>query len=240
MLDETLDLLRAKALAATDAGGYFPALYARVTRRVMADAVAGRFNDGQRMAAFVGSFAARYLDARDDQVHAPACWRASFAVTGDASLLVVQHLFLGINAHVNFDLPQTVVTLADATGDLSSIRPDFDGINDVLHDTYNDVMGDLNRVTRWTGTVAALGGGHLFNFSLRDARGQAWRTAERLHAETPDARLTDVGELDEVVSVLAYLVTRPTVPFRWLASIARRLEAHDPARVTRALLGPLA
>ena len=240
MLAETLDLLRSAALAASDGGGYFPALYSRVTKRVMADAAGGRFNDSERMASFVRGFAARYLDARDDRVPSPTCWRASFAVTGDSTLLVVQHLFLGINAHVNFDLPQTVVSLADQTGDLASILPDFDGINAVLHDTYNDVMGDLDRVTRWTGKLAAMGGGHLFNFSLHTARDQAWRTAERLHAMAPDARPTDVAALDQLVSVLAYLVTRPTTPFRWMAGMARRLETHDPATVTKALLGPLA
>jgi hypothetical protein len=153
---------------------------------------------------------------------------------------VVQQLFLGINAHVNFDLPQTVVALADQTGDIASIRPDFDSINAVLRETYDEVMGDLDRVTRWTGRVAGMGGGHLFNFSLHNARDQAWRTAERLHASAPALRATEVAALDQMVCVLAHLVTRPTVPFRWIAGLARRIETHDPATVTRALLGPLA
>jgi hypothetical protein len=161
-------------------------------------------------------------------------------MTADASLLVVQHLLLGINAHVNFDLPQTVVDLVGETGDLTSIRSDFDGINAVLHDTYNDVIGDLDRVTHWTGKVAAMGGGHLFNFGLHTARDQAWRAAGLLHASAPDARPTEVASLDRLVSVLAYLITRPTIPFRWIAGQARRLETHDSARVTTALLGPLA
>lgn len=240
MLDETLESLRAAALAAGDAGGYFPALYCRVTKRVMEDAAAGRFTDSERMGTFVRGFAARYLDARNGPTAAPACWRASFAMTADASLLVVQHLLLGINAHVNFDLPQTVVDLVGETGDLTSIRSDFDGINAVLHDTYNDVIGDLDRVTHWTGKVAAMGGGHLFNFGLHTARDQAWRAAGLLHASAPDARPTEVASLDRLVSVLAYLITRPTIPFRWIAGAARRLETHDSARVTTALLGPLA
>jgi hypothetical protein len=240
MLDDTLDALRAAALAAGDGGGYFPALYSRVTRRVMADAAAGRFDDADRMAAFVHGFAARYLDAHHEPTTAPSCWHASFVVSSDQALLVVQQLFLGINAHVNFDLPQTVVALADQTGDIASIRPDFDSINAVLRETYDEVMGDLDRVTRWTGRVAGMGGGHLFNFSLHNARDQAWRTAERLHASAPALRATEVAALDQMVCVLAHLVTRPTVPFRWIAGLARRIETHDPATVTRALLGPLA
>jgi hypothetical protein len=85
-----------------------------------------------------------------------------------------------------------------------------------------------------------MGGGHLFNFSLHAARDQAWRTAERLSSTGPDARPAEVAALDRLVSVLAYLITRPTIPFRWAAPLARRLETHDPTAVTKALLGPLA
>jgi hypothetical protein len=228
------------ALSATDGAGYFPALYARVTRRVIDQAADGRFDDADRMASFVEGFAARYLDAGRDRTAAPACWRAAFDVAADGDLLVVQQLFLGINAHVNFDLPQTVVAVADRRGDLPGIRPDFDAVNVVLRSTYDDVMGDLDRVTRWTGRVAAMGGGHLFNFSLRAARDQAWRAAVDVHARPPDARRAHIAELDRLVTVLAYLVTRPTRPFGWFARAARRLETRDPATVTRALLGPLA
>jgi hypothetical protein len=240
VLHDTLEALRTAALSAKDGAGYFPALYARVTRRVIGDAAAGHFDDADRMSSFVEGFAARYLDAGRDRGAAPACWRAAFDVAVDGDLLVVQQLFLGINAHVNFDLPQTVVAVADRTGDLPSIRPDFDAVNVVLRSTYDDVIGDLDRVTRWTGRAAAMGGGHLFNFSLRAARDQAWRAAVNIHPLPSDARRAETAELDALVTVLAYMVTRPTRPFNWFARAARRLETHDPVTVTRALLGPLA
>ena len=172
MLDGTLDALRTAALSAGDGGGYFPALYARVTRRVIDEGTAGAFADADRMASFVTGFAARYLDVGRDRGAAPGCWRAAFDVAGDGDLLIVQQLLLAINAHVNFDLPQVVVAVADRTGDLPSIRPDFEAVNAVLRATYDDVLEDLDRMTRWTGRVAAMGGGHLFNFSLRGARDQ--------------------------------------------------------------------
>jgi hypothetical protein len=130
--------------------------------------------------------------------------------------------------------------VADRTGDLAGIRPDFDAVNAVLRSTYEDVIGDLDRVTRWTGRAAALGGGRVFNFSLRAARDQAWRAAVNVYALPSDARPAELAELDSLVTVLAYLVTRPTRPFSWFALAARRLETHDPAKVTRALLGRLA
>ena len=174
-----------------------------------------------------------------DRGAAPGCWRAAFDVAGDGDLLIVQQLLLAINAHVNFDLPQVVVAVADRTGDLPSIRPDFEAVNAVLSATYDDVLDDLDRMTRWTGRVAAMGGGHLFNFSLR-GRHQAWRAAVNLYPLPPDARRAQIEQLDRLVSVLAYLITRPTGPFSWFAGAVRRLENRDPAAVTRVLLGPLA
>jgi hypothetical protein len=240
VLNDTLEGMRAAALGSTDAGGYFPAMYARVTRRVIDDAAAGRFIDGARMANFAVEFANRYFTARAEPSAAAKCWRGSFAVAGDRSLLVVQHLLIAINAHVNFDLPQTVVQLVDGGAGLAAIRPDFEAVNDVLAETYDEIMEDLDRVTRWTSKAASRGGGPVFNFSLRAARRQAWRAATRLAAETETERRHDVALLDELVAVLAYMVTRPTAPVRWLVPVLRRLETREPDRVIRALLGPLA
>jgi hypothetical protein len=239
VLDDTLERLRAAALGARDAAGYFPALYARVTRRVIDDTAAGRFADAARMATFVDEFADRYLVARAEPSSAARCWRGSFDVARDPSLLIVQHLLIAINAHVNFDLPQTVVELVDGGAELTAIRPDFEAVNDILVATYGDVMADLGRVSRWTSRAAVLGGGRVFNFSLRAARAQAWRASVRLAAENEAVRRDDLAVLDEMVAALAFLVTRPTRPVRWLVPLLRRLETRDPETVTRALLGPL-
>jgi hypothetical protein len=240
VLGDTLEAMRAAALGANDGGGYFPAMYARVTQRVIDDAEAGRFADDARMAAFVVEFANRYWDARADPSSAARCWRGSFDVAGDPALLIVQHLLLGINAHVNFDLPQAVVRLVDGGAELDGIRPDFEAVNGILAATYDDIMSDLDRVTRWTSKAGASGGGWIFNFSLRAAREQAWRASVRLAGETEPARRDDLALLDDLVAVLAFLVTRPKPPVRWLVPLLRRLETRDPDRVIRALLGPLA
>jgi hypothetical protein len=239
VLDDTMQRLRAAALESSDASGYFPALYARITRRVIDDAASGRFVDAARMATFVDGFADRYLVARDEPATAARCWRGSFDIARDGSLLIVQHLLVAINAHVNFDLPQTVVRLVDDGSGLAAIRPDFEAVNDVLVETYDDVMGDLGRVSRWSSKAAVRGGGRVFNFSLRAARAQAWRAAVRLAAETEVERRDDVALLDDLVAVLALLITRPTRPVRWVLPVLRRFETRDPPKVTRALLGPL-
>lgn len=236
-ISDTAAELRAVAAAADDASGYFPALYSRVTSRI-ADAIAGRsFEDGARMETLACTFADYYLRAVAQPGERPRCWQATWDVAGDGRLLIVQHLLLGINAHVNHDLTLAVVDVARETGDLPGVRPDFLAVNDVLATTYTDVLRDLDRVSRWTNEAAAMGGGRLFNFSLRVARNQAWAAAERLYPLDEQASAAYRAELDRLVSVLAYLVTRPTFPLPLLIPVARLLEQRDPRKVVQALLG---
>jgi hypothetical protein len=229
--------LRDIALGCDDAAGYFPAMYARVTGQIASSIDNGTFDDGERMDNFATEFASRYTAAFRMTIPRPGCWQASWDVAGDEGLLIVQHLLLGINAHVNFDLPQAVVAIARDTGDLESVRTDFDAVNEVLAATSVGVLRDLDRTSRWVSEVAALGGGRVFRFSLQVARKRAWAAAQRLHRLDGPAERAYVAELDELVKVLAYLITHPTIPGSLLVPVARRFESHDPHRVVAALLG---
>lgn len=229
--------LRSIALAGTDARAYFAAMYARVTGRIAAAIDTGRFADGERMDAFATTFASYYLVCARDEVPSPRCWQASWDAASDGGLLITQHLLLGINAHVNHDLALAVVETAGSDGDLASVRPDFNAVNEVLAETYQDLIADLGRVSRWATTVAGLGAGDAFNFSLRVARDQAWRAAVAMHHLDDPGLRTYAKELDRLVSVLAHLITRPPRPLRPVLSVLRRLEESDPATVTARLLG---
>jgi hypothetical protein len=242
VLRPTIERLRSVAREADDASGFFAAMYARVTDRVETSIAEGRFADGERMARFTRTFADWYLGPRDGSRHRPACWSAADDVGSDRTLLIVQHLLLGMNAHINYDLPQVVVELADGdhTASLASLRPDFDAINDILAETQPDILRDLGRVSGWTQMAVAVGGGRVFNFSLGRARDQAWQSAQRIHRLDTTARPGEVAELDRLVSVIALLITRPSPPVSWLLPIPRWLEHDDPRVVTSRLLGHLA
>lgn len=229
--------LRTLALSSADAAGYFAAMYSQVTASIAASIDLGRFEDGPRMDRFATGFAGLYTRVPGPHLVRPSCWQAAFDVAGHPDLVIVQHLLLGINAHVNNDLPQAVLAVADVTGDLDGVKPDFNAINDVLAAMTTDVLGDLGRVSRWAGEASALGGGRLFNFSLLKARDQAWRTAQRLFPLTEAERAHELAELDRLTTVLAYLITRPGLAGRLLVRVARRFEEHDPRKVTAALLG---
>ncbi len=76
----------------------------------MAEAVgAGRFADGVWVTALMHRFAHYYFealeayDARPE--HAPPAWRQVFDAAREPGTHVLQNLLLGVNAHINYDLP---------------------------------------------------------------------------------------------------------------------------------------
>jgi hypothetical protein len=237
MIDDTIKDLRNIASSAGDASGYFPALYVRVTEDIAAGIHDGKFDDGLRMEALVDTFASYYIRAWYEEIPVPRCWEAAWDVADEVDLLIVQHLLLGTNAHVNHDLAQAIVEIAPNYGGLKAVRDDFDVVNDVLASTFNGVIRDLDRVSRWASEAAMFGGGRLFNFSLRVARSQAWGAAERLYLLDGTERQRYMRELDQLVSILAYLITRPVFPVRLAVSVARRFEQRDSRTVTQVLLG---
>lgn len=76
----------------------------------MAQAIAcGRFADKLWVERLMLRFAAYYFDAltRYEQDHssAPAVWQQAHDAAKNKNLHILQHLLLGINAHINYDLP---------------------------------------------------------------------------------------------------------------------------------------
>jgi hypothetical protein len=115
MLPNTIDEIIARlndiideALRAESRIGYFAGLYERVTTNVRRALVAGDvFQNNPRMERLDVVFADRFIaawDAFSSGREPTASWRVAFSMLGDAGPLVVQHLMLGMNAHINLDL----------------------------------------------------------------------------------------------------------------------------------------
>jgi hypothetical protein len=79
-------------------------------------------------------FASRYFEAWDCYINHQNCsraWQAVFKATEDSNLIVLQHLLLGINTHINLDL---AIAAADCCpGDtIYDLQTDFIKINDII------------------------------------------------------------------------------------------------------------
>ena len=87
--------------------GYFACLYRKMTIAVRDGIANGSFADGLRMERLDVIFANRYLQAWQAYNAGQPCtsaWCAAFNANKTHNLIVLQHLILGINTHINLDL----------------------------------------------------------------------------------------------------------------------------------------
>lgn len=235
-LDEVVDGCSAKQ----DRVGYFAAMYLAVTNTVRDRIGSGYFADGPRMERFVTSFAGRYLDAlsawRAGQP-CPASWKLAFETAGDQRPIVLQHLLLGMNAHINLDLGVTAADLGD-DGGLDAVKADFDAVNDVLGQLVDGCQGALDEVSPWMGLADRIGGRGdetMIRFSLVAARRQAWSVAMMLSSLQGDARTRRIAAVDASAELVGRAVAHPGFLASAALLIVRARERTKPADVMRLL-----
>lgn len=230
-----LDAIIAWACERQSPLGYFPALYRRVTLTVRDRSGDAYFDDPQRMQRMVVVFANRYLaawNAYRSGGSPAACWRRAFGAGARSELLVLQHLLLGMNAHINFDLAVAAVEVAPE-GQLAAFKNDFTRINQVLGSLIDTVQQRLVRIFPLLLWIDRRLGGKdeaIANFSLSRARDAAWLAAIALAALPPEDRPLFIDQLDSVAAAVAGPVADPGRRLRILFGLARRLEWGDVNR----------
>jgi hypothetical protein len=192
--------------------GYFAILYRQVTRRVKEGIARGEFEDNPRMEILDVLFAKRFIDAyeRWKSGSTPTeSWRIAFEASESSGNLVLQHLFLGINAHINLDLG--IAASETMLGkDLLGIQADFNKINAVLAELVDGVKANISTVSPIFGWLVPLAKGKdemLLNFSIQLARDGAWKYAGEYHAVTD--KDFQVRNRDMTISKLAQKLINP-------------------------------
>ncbi len=111
---ERMHNLLAEWHQAADRRAVFLSCYAMMTGNMLAAIDAGEFNDPSWVKGLLDHFADYYFNALDDYIldtaRTPAPWRIAFAEIQRPKLMALQHLLLGVNAHINYDL---ILALAD-------------------------------------------------------------------------------------------------------------------------------
>ena len=167
--------------------GYFAALYERVTSNVRRALIAGNvFQDNARMERLDVVFANRFLAAWDAHTAGGTpteSWRVAFALLDDPQPLVVQHLLVGMNAHINLDLGIAAAIIAPDPAALDPLWPDFTRINDVLARLVKIVEDELGQVSPRLARIDSFAPGledRVFDFGIDVARDFAWNLAKAL------------------------------------------------------------
>lgn len=218
--------------------GYFAILYRQVTRRVRDGILDGEFEDNPRMELLDVLFASRFINAYElwkAGKKTTESWRLAFEASKNSSHLVLQHLFLGINAHINLDLGISASETMLGK-DLLGIQGDFNKINAVLAELVDGVKVNISTVSPIFGWLILLAKGQdemLLNFSIQVARDGAWKYAGEYHADSnKDFQLKD---RDANISKLAKMLINPGKFLAFLVKIVGFVEWKSVSRTMEQL-----
>jgi hypothetical protein len=168
----------------------FLGAYLRTTEAVGSAVRNGLFTDPEWVERWDVAFAELYLTAHDadlsgDQAAVARPWRLAF--DAPAGLPALRHVLLGINAHVNYDLPQAmlaVISPPDFTDPdlIASRRGDHERIDTVLASRVKAEDAEIEDHRRLLDRALAPLNRLSSKRFLREARQKVWHNVAELHA----------------------------------------------------------
>lgn len=221
--------------------GVFAWVYRRTTAGIVEAIARGEFQDPERMERFDLLFARRYLVAfrkyrNGDPVS--RSWRVAFEAAEAGDRVILQHLLLGMNAHINLDLGIAAATVAPGA-EIESLRDDFHKVNDILASLVDEMQNRLSRVSPLMILLDWIGRGAdeaVVNFSITRAREHAWRVARELAEAGPGRQEAIISRVDGNIADLGEIISDP--PGRILGktlAVIRWFEEKNYRRAIRRL-----
>ncbi len=197
-----------------DRRGVFATAYLHITRAIRQEVAAGGFHDASWVARYLVCFGNLYrlalLRYERGEKAVPKAWRMSFNAAQDRNAFVIQHLLLGINAHINHDLALALVEVG-IDPERERRYADHTRVNEVLEIATATMKSEVSR--RYAPLLSRLDrlGGRLdddaTNFSIPRAREHAWTFALALTSCTSEAETRRLQQaLDTQAAVLARLI----------------------------------
>ena len=242
-IDEVIAVLEdiiLKSEQTNSPAGYFAALYQKVTIKVKEGIASGFFEDGSRMEQLDVLFAKRYIEAwvlYQKGEPTTFSWQKAFDVSTHYQPIVLQHLLLGMNAHINLDLGIAAAEISKGKN-IANLETDFNRINEILSLLVHEVQEDLVKVWPTLRLILKLTGkvdDFMVDFSMKLARDGAWKFATQLSG-TPENQIQSLIEVrDQKIVAKASIITNPGIIVSSILFIVRLMERGSVTNKIRKL-----
>lgn len=136
--------------ALADRRATFLSCYRLMTGNMLAGLHAGRFHDAAWVDHLLSRFADYYFTAlsayEHDPLTAPPVWQLAHQACRQPNTLVIQHLLLGVNAHINYDLVLVLVELLERAwpqltpAERATRYADYSLVNTIIAETIDTVQ----------------------------------------------------------------------------------------------------
>ncbi|MGN6647568.1 MAG: DUF5995 family protein [Cytophaga sp.] len=238
----SLENIITRSIQTKTRAGYFATLYLSVTQSIKEGIDKGLFQNGARMEKLDVVFANRYLQAYhqwENKETLSACWQYAFRETEKSSVLIIQHLMLGISAHINLDLGiATAQIQAGRNEPLKNIRDDFYTINTIISSYTYKTINDLNKVSpllSLMGLHASNSSSVLIQFSTENARDGAWCFAEELYDKAEADLAAAIQERDQNILRLGKSIVKQQGLLAFTIWMIHVFEWKNPQEIIAAL-----
>lgn len=137
----------------SDRRAIFLSCYLRMTRNMLDSLGKSVFNDPAWVNNLLEHFAGYYFNALDayhgNPTASPAIWQQTFNAVADPRTRPLQHLMLGVNAHINYDLVLTLIDVLEP--EWPALTPsqrlqryaDHCQINQIIAQTIDEVQDEV-------------------------------------------------------------------------------------------------
>jgi hypothetical protein len=144
----------------------------------------------------------------------PPAWQIALDTAKSSDVNAAQDMLLGINAHVQNDMPFVLAALGQRRRDGTSRKPDHDKMNEILDAAYERVVRQIE--DRFDPIVATTNARWTFADDyaglemVKEWREQVWRNAERLLAAKSDQERAQVADqIQQYAAGWARMIANP-------------------------------
>jgi hypothetical protein len=215
--------------------GLFTTLYREVTIQIKNGIHTGLFQNPERMEKLDVIFANRYLKAYYQfkaKEKCSECWEFSFIKGEEYWPIVVQHLLMGINAHVNLDLGIACAQVSTPE-DIMDLHSDYNQINAILSNLVEGVEKCLVEIWPTLTIILKLSGkidNFFIDFSMKTARDGAWKYATEFVLLPENQREDSIMKRDIKITKIARLVSNPGYLVSGVFKLIRLFERGNVAQ----------
>jgi Family of unknown function (DUF5995) len=209
---------------------FFAIVYRDTTARIKSKIESGAFDDNARMQDMDVRFANLYIRAYYDYQagkEVSKSWRVPFEAARKR-LAIVQHIMLGMNAHINLDLAIAAASVMEGKP-IEILADDFRLVNEILAGLTNEMQDQLASVSPlmflldWIGQRSDE---KIIDFSIKIAREQSWHIAQEIWALQGEEQEARIEKVDKSIEQIALRIKSPGTTLLRLA--LRIISAFEP------------
>lgn len=235
-----LDKIIETSIKSKDYLAIFAYVYHRTTAQIKAEIIAKSFENNERMEKMDVIFANRYLAAYEQfstkNTTSPS-WLIAFQAKFQ-KLTILQHLLLGMSAHINFDLGIAAAEIARGQ-DIEDLKNDFMKVNDILADLTNEMQTRVAKVSRLMFLLDWIGGisdEKIANYSIKKARQFAWNVAITLAVLDDENKQKAIEKFDlEIAKFNQVILNPPGKILKTILKIIGFFEEKDTKKIVENL-----